>query len=157
MSTEVWVTGTTLQERVVSHARDVPEAGGWDPESFAREQICGLVRHLFFSNADKPLHQIVFSAVDRETDVRSICRQVGEELALETAASIAVAGDYPTEVPQNDRYCAEGIACPSNDEMSSLPQSSIRMRQPVALTRPAGVRRSSYLVALLSQENAQRI
>ena len=77
MSAEVWVTGTTLQERAVSHARDVPEAGGWDPERFAREQICGLVRHLLFS-ADKPLRQIVFSAVDRETDLRSICRQIGE-------------------------------------------------------------------------------
>ena len=96
-------------------ARYLPEPGGWDPESFAREQICGLVRHLFFSNADKPLHQIVFSAVDPETDVRSICRQIGEELALETAANVAVAGDYPREVPRGDEYCAEGIACPSND------------------------------------------
>jgi hypothetical protein len=128
MSAEVWFARTTLQESVVSDAGDVPQASGWDPESFAREQICGLVRHLFFSNADRPLHQIVFSAVDRETDVRNICRQIGEELALQTAANVAVAGDYPMEVLQNDRYCADGIDCLSTDGKSSLQHPSIRVR-----------------------------
>lgn len=128
MSAEVWFARTTLWERVASEARDIPQVGGWSPESFAREQICGLVRHLFFLNAERPLRQIVFSAVDRETDVRNICRQIGEELALETAANVAVAGDYPKEALQDDRYCAEGIDCPPNDGKSSLQQSSIRMR-----------------------------
>jgi hypothetical protein len=128
MSAEVWFARAMVRERAVSDAREVPQAGGWNPESFAREQICGLVRDLFFSNAERPLRQIVFSAVDRETDVRSICRQIGEELALETAGNVAVAGDYPKKTLQDDRYCAEEIDCVSNDGKSFLQQSSIRMR-----------------------------
>ncbi len=40
---------------------------------------------VFFSNVERPVRQVVFSALDPETDVKSICRQVGEALALETA------------------------------------------------------------------------
>ena len=69
-------------------------AGGWTLEDFAREQIQGLVRQVFFSNAERPVRQVVFSAVEPETDVRSICRQVGEALALETADTVALAGEY---------------------------------------------------------------
>lgn len=72
---------------------------GWNPEMFAREQIRGLVRQVFFSNTysntARPIRQIVFSGVETETDVRTICRRVGEALAFETTASIAVVGAHP--------------------------------------------------------------
>ena len=72
---------------------------GWSPDGiqkkFAREQIGGLVRQVFSSSRNRPVRQVVLSAVEPETDVRSICRQVGEALALETLGAIAVVGEYP--------------------------------------------------------------
>jgi hypothetical protein len=82
-------------ERWDAEVIDLPVRSGWSPENFAREQIRGLVRQVFFTNAARPVRQVVFSAVDIETDVRSICRRVGEALALETAGSVAVVGAYP--------------------------------------------------------------
>jgi hypothetical protein len=66
------------------------EPGVLNSESFAWEQIRGLVRHVFFSGMARAVRQVVFSAVEAETDVGIICRQVGEALALDTAGSIAV-------------------------------------------------------------------
>lgn len=71
---------------------------GWNPEDFAREQIRGLVRQVFFSTDERPVRQVVFSALDRETDVRNICRRIGETLAIETTGTIAVVGDYPQDL-----------------------------------------------------------
>jgi hypothetical protein len=67
----------------------------WSLDEFAREQIRGLVRQVFFSSVDRTIRQVVFSAVDPETDVLSICRRVGEALALETEGSVAVIGGFP--------------------------------------------------------------
>jgi hypothetical protein len=78
-----------------AEVRTVRPARGWNPENFAQEQIRGLVRQVFFSNAAPPLRQVVFSPVDAEPDVRIICRRVGEVLAMETLGNIAVLGDYP--------------------------------------------------------------
>ena len=66
---------------------------GWSPETFAREQIQGLIRQLFLSKT--PVRQVVFSAVDAETDVRGICRQVGEALAAEVPGKVGVMGGFP--------------------------------------------------------------
>jgi hypothetical protein len=68
---------------------------GWSPERFAREQIQGLVRQVFLSSAAGSVRQVVFSAVDAGTDVRGICRQVGEALAAETPGKIGVMGGFP--------------------------------------------------------------
>jgi hypothetical protein len=64
---------------------------GWNPEKFAREQIRGLVRQVFFAEGPRPVRQAVFSAVEPETDVWNICRRVAEALALETTGRVAVA------------------------------------------------------------------
>jgi hypothetical protein len=76
-----------------------PQASGWNrgsfsPESFAQEQIRGLVRRVFFSASERPVRQVVFSAVEPETDVLGICRKIGEALALETQGSVCVAGEF---------------------------------------------------------------
>ena len=60
-----------------------PELAGWDPEAFAEEQIRGLVRQVFFPGWPKPAHQVVFRAVDAETDISSICMQVGLALSAQ--------------------------------------------------------------------------
>jgi Mrp family chromosome partitioning ATPase len=60
-----------------------PGFGGWDPDSFAEEQIRGLVRQVFLPGWPKPTRQVVFSSVDPEVDVSSICMQVGLALSAQ--------------------------------------------------------------------------
>jgi hypothetical protein len=87
-------------EVIGSAAQDIPlprvglsrEIHRWNPEDFAREQIRGLVRRVFFANAAHPVKQVVFSAVEPNTNVAHICDQVGRALALETRADIAIVG-----------------------------------------------------------------
>jgi len=64
----------------------------WTPESFAKEQMLGLVRQVFFANTTRPVRQVVLSAVEAETDVSQICREMGDMLALETFGSVVVVG-----------------------------------------------------------------
>jgi hypothetical protein len=67
----------------------------WNPEDFAREQILSLVRRVFFANGDRPAKQVVFSAVERNIDVLSICDRVAKALAKQTIEHVAlVDGDY---------------------------------------------------------------
>ena len=69
-------------------------AAGWDPQTFARQQIQGLVRQLFFSDTARPIRQVVFSAVG-EGDLRNLCRSAGESLVMQTQEAVAVVGQYP--------------------------------------------------------------
>jgi len=82
----------TEEQEEVRPEGNQPQAGEWNPESFAGEQIQGLVRKVFFANSARPFRQVVFSAIEPETDVRSICRRVGYALALETLGTVAVMG-----------------------------------------------------------------
>jgi hypothetical protein len=47
---------------------------------------------VFFASGGRPVTQVVFSAAEPHTEVASICDQVGQALALETSAHIAVVG-----------------------------------------------------------------
>ena len=80
--------------------------GAWSPENFAREQVHGLVRQVFFSDDARPVRQVVFSAVERETEVRSLCRRVGEALARETIDSVAVLGGCGRGLQDVDQHFA---------------------------------------------------
>lgn len=73
-------------------AGETPPKEGWNPQKFAREQICSLVRQLFQTKQPRPCRQVVFGAVDTQTDAVEICKSVGEALALETTMDVAVAG-----------------------------------------------------------------
>lgn len=88
-----------------------------DPERFAQEQIRGLVRRVFSSNVPAPVRQVVFSAVESETDVNTICRRAGEVLAMETTGQIAIVGDDP-------RSCRG-----ENADQEELPESNKPLRQ----------------------------
>ncbi len=70
----------------------IETGAGWSPERFAREQIRRLVRQVFFGRGPIEVRQVVFSAVDAQTDVQMICTQVGEALAQETSSDVAVVG-----------------------------------------------------------------
>ena len=73
---------------VKEYARPAPTA--WNKETFADEQIRGLVRQIFSPGLNPPVQQVVFSSVEYETDVRSLCTWVGEVLAEEKPAEIGV-------------------------------------------------------------------
>src|SRR5512143_691975 len=61
--------------RVPGHAS--PQ--GWTPERFASQQIRGLVQRIFLSG-QPACRQVVFSAVDAETEMQELCMQVGQAL-----------------------------------------------------------------------------
>jgi hypothetical protein len=128
MGAEVLFGRTTERETVHPEQRSVPQPGGWNPDNFAREQIRGLVRHVFFSNVERPVRQVIFSAVDPETDVKNICRLVGEALALETMGSIAVAGEYPQALLNRGTCPPEISDRPARDASAPLRQSATRVR-----------------------------
>jgi len=67
----------------------------WNPEAFAREQIRSLVQRVFFSLSDRPARQVVFSAVEGDTDIRQICRRIAATLSEETLKSVAVMSAGP--------------------------------------------------------------
>lgn len=79
--------------------RHSPGTRGWDPENFAREQIRGLVRQVFFANPGRPVRHVAVGTLDPETELRSLCRGVAESLASQTASSVAIVGEYPRVVP----------------------------------------------------------
>src|SRR5580698_3964415 len=80
-------TGTCTAEPEESQtSAGLGKKAGWNPDEFAREQIRGLVRKVFLSGAERSVRQVVFSAVEPEPDVRTVCRWVGEALAEETSA-----------------------------------------------------------------------
>jgi hypothetical protein len=62
----------------------------WNRVGFAREQIRGLVRQVFFGGDTQAVKHVVFCSLESHTDVSSICGQVGRALALETHADIAI-------------------------------------------------------------------
>jgi hypothetical protein len=46
----------------------------WDPILFGEQQIQSLVSQIFLARRPKPARQVVFTAVDAETDIATICR-----------------------------------------------------------------------------------
>jgi hypothetical protein len=83
------------QEVLRTEESSLSQSGIWNPEAFAREQIQGLVRQVFFSSAARPVRQIVLCSIEAETDAGSICRRVAEALSLETPETVAVMGGCP--------------------------------------------------------------
>ena len=68
--------GSSAQGRPLQQVEVLRETSGWNPEDFAREQIRGLVRRVFFASGPRAVRQVVFSATEAHTDVASICDQV---------------------------------------------------------------------------------
>jgi hypothetical protein len=85
------LTETPPQKATEPHAEVFRKTNGWNPADFAREQIRGLVRRVFFASG-APVRQVIFSATEPHTDVAGICDQVGRELAQETRADVAIVG-----------------------------------------------------------------
>jgi len=79
-------------------------------DSFADEQIRGLVRQLFAPGWPKPCRQVVFSPVDATAEVAAICNRVGEILAEEVSAAICVV-DATRHPARGDARASQASAC----------------------------------------------
>jgi hypothetical protein len=84
--------GSRTREAALAQVGVVHETNEWNPEDFAREQIRGLVQRVFFMGGSQAVRQVVFSAVGSNTGVANICDHVGQALALETRAHVAIVG-----------------------------------------------------------------
>ncbi len=70
-------------------------APDFSAERFARAQICGLVRQVFFSRITPPVRHVVFSGIEPRADIAGICNTVGEVLATETERDVVVVTSNP--------------------------------------------------------------
>ncbi len=57
---------------------------------YEEAEVCKLVRQVFFPLTGRVPKQVIFSAVDEDTDVSGICLQVAETLSACVTASVAV-------------------------------------------------------------------
>jgi len=103
-------TDASLSADLRPEIQILPPSRAWTPENFARQQIRGLVRQVFFSNAVRPIRQVIFSPAESQTDVGNLCQLVGRALAAESTASVAVVGQFPMKLkdlgPQGDSELA---------------------------------------------------
>jgi len=74
---------------------ETPSPATWDPETFAREQIRGMVRQLFLPSGPRPVRQVVFSSIDPTTDVAEICALVGRDLAAQMSGKVCFVEAHP--------------------------------------------------------------
>jgi len=121
MSAEVLLAETDWVEDVRPEGRTVFHGAAWNPEDYGREQIRSLVRQVFLAGGRRTVRQVVFSALDSEMDVRTICMRVGVALAIETAGSVAVVG-YPHGLRHTEKDQPEG------ETNVPLRQSATRLR-----------------------------
>lgn len=121
------VTRTALREEVPSREESARRRAYWNPEQFADEQIRSLMRQVFFSSVTPLARQVVFSAVERETDVRSICRRVGEALAAETNGDVAVVADY-SQISSGEMDRSESTGYAEENRITPLREVGTRVR-----------------------------
>lgn len=96
----------------------VQSIDSWDSEKFAREQIRRLVRQVFLSSTPSPARQVVFSAIEAEVDISHICVRIGEVLAMETSADIAVLFAWPGDLSAVEGYVEDTRNEPANGSPS---------------------------------------
>lgn len=134
------LVGAAARGMAPAQARTEPQ--GWNPKNFAREQIRGLVRRVFFSNTGQPVRQVVFSAAGPGIDASDICDRVGHALALETAAEIVIVSRNPpgTQLPRNQAYsCSSGSSIKSRswqiaNNLWCVPECELRDLSPEPAT-----------------------
>ncbi|HYM77016.1 MAG TPA: hypothetical protein VE377_13675 [Candidatus Dormibacteraeota bacterium] len=108
---------------------------GWNPERFERDQIRGLVLQAFSPRMSPPVQQLLFSAVEPETDVLGICERVGETLATETSADVLVVTGKGSLVHGSGPVCRpESVAYPTQGR--SMRESATRLRRNLWLAPP---------------------
>jgi protein-tyrosine kinase len=109
------VLGELAPETAPPQVAILEEINNWDREDFARDQIRALVRRVFFASDSRAVRQVVFSAAEPNRDLADICNRVGEALALETAADIAIVG-------RKSSGCASNESAPNEIEITQGPR-----------------------------------
>jgi hypothetical protein len=148
MSSGLFVARTAERECVRPEDKILKQVEGWNPEVFAREQIQGLVRQVFFSSAECPSRQVVFSAGEPETDVQNLCWRVGEALALEASGDIALVGEY-SQVSRDAGSRAKEMANSVEESGRGLRQAATRVGPNLWVVPPAGKAKEQVATALL--------
>jgi hypothetical protein len=117
----------------IREVRILRPATAWTAENFAREQVRSLVRQVFFNSMHKDakarIRQVVFSAPEAETDVRSLCRRTGEILALENVGSVAVMGSYPRICQRSNPNLDGAAEAKSGRAMTPLRRIASRIQE----------------------------
>jgi len=98
------------EQQKLSEAEPVRLPGSWNPLSFEQEQIRALVRRVFLPPEGAPARQVVFSALEQETDVSGICRKVGESLALQDVGEVVIVSNDKKASPDEDNESEEKMA-----------------------------------------------
>ena len=79
-----------VEAEIVRNAPSRNRETTWDAEDFAREQIRGLVRKVFFPGWPQPARQVVFSGADPEMDVSGLCVKTAQALAADNAGKVCL-------------------------------------------------------------------
>jgi hypothetical protein len=122
-----WTTSVNRNHRGRSPGIAQPEPATWDTDSFAEEQIRGLVRQVFLPGWPKPAHQVVFSPVDPETDVSTICMQVGLALSTQVSGTTCLVEANPSSSGLEQLLENNGLDLVAKQESSALRDSSHRV------------------------------
>lgn len=124
-------------------------AEGWSPEKFAQEQIRSLVRQIFSPHAAHPIRQVVFSAVESNSEVAGMCRRVGETLAGERVGAVAIVG---TGALFSASGCIHDPAaeCTNDDRSMDYRKVGARVRRNCWLVPAAGYDDAPSLLAFLA-------
>ena len=60
----------------------------WDEDEFARRQVAGMVRRVFFPGTDLASRQVAITAVDARTDTANVCARLALTMAEDVSGSI---------------------------------------------------------------------
>lgn len=88
---------------------------GWTLESFAEEQVRGLVHQVFLPGWPRPCRQVVFSPVDQGSDIAPIVMQVGRTLADEGSGITCVVEACPA-ARDGDETLPDRLAAVSSEK-----------------------------------------
>ena len=99
----------------------------WDADSFAEEQIRGLVRQVFRPVGAKPAHQVVFSSVDPQTDIGMICLQIGLALSKQASGTTCLVEANPSSPGLEQILESNGLDLVPSQEASTLRDPSRRL------------------------------
>ena len=105
----------------------VPISIGWNKQTFAAEQIRGLVRQVFSAPQRSVVHHVVVCPVENETKIRSLCLWMGEVLAHEKKAEVAVIDESEIRSASDD--VSHDGGGPRLSRPSPVRQSGMRLQQ----------------------------
>jgi hypothetical protein len=100
---------------------------GWNPDAFAEEQIRGLIRQIFIPGWPRPAHQVVFSAVDSETDISAICMQVGLALSAHAKGTTCLVEANADDSGLEEALAHNGLDLIPNSDKPGTRDSTCRL------------------------------